>query len=127
MILDNTSLEEFRSLSGMSGRCYNCCIGLDIKTFGEFMNYTFSLNCRNMGRSTLKEITLLKTKFKNERYIKNDNIDWEQRRYDIAKTAVHGLLTGPIIDGVDPSIPDLAKWAVKIADAIIDVLKKNKM
>lgn len=57
------------------------------------------------------------------------NIDWEQRRYEIAKTVVHGQLTGPIIDGVDPnpSIPNLAKWAVKIADAVIDELKNNKM
>lgn len=57
------------------------------------------------------------------------DIDWEQRRYEIAKTVVHGQLTGPIIDGVDPnpSIPDLAKWAVKIADAVIDELKNNKM
>lgn len=57
------------------------------------------------------------------------DIDWEQRRYEIAKTVVHGQLTGPIIDGVDPnpSIPNLAKWAVKIADAVIDELKNNKM
>lgn len=57
------------------------------------------------------------------------DIDWEQRRYEIAKTVVHGQLTGPIIDGVDPnpSIPNLAKWAVKIADAVIDELKNSKM
>ena len=57
------------------------------------------------------------------------DIDWEQRRYEIAKTVVHGQLTGPIVDGVDPnpSIPNLAKWAVKIADAVIDELKNNKM
>lgn len=55
------------------------------------------------------------------------NFDWEQRRYEIAKTVVHGQLTGPIIEGVDPnpSIPDLAKLAVNIADAIIAELKKG--
>lgn len=55
------------------------------------------------------------------------NFDWEQRRYEIAKTVVHGQLTGPIIDGVDPnpSIPNLAKLAVKIADALIAELKKG--
>lgn len=56
-----------------------------------------------------------------------DGIDWEQRRYEIAKTALHGNLTCPIIDGVDPnpSIESLAKWAVKIADALITELKKG--
>lgn len=67
----------------------------------------------------------------NKTFIENNNslIDWEQRRYEIAKTVVHGQLTGPIIDGVDPnpSIPNLAKWAVKIADAVIDELKNNKI
>ena len=55
------------------------------------------------------------------------NFDWEQRRYEIAKTVVHGQLVGPIIDGVDPnpSIPNLAKLAVKIADALIAELKKG--
>ena len=55
------------------------------------------------------------------------DIDWEQRRYEIAKTVVHGQLTGPIIEGVDPnpSIPDLAKLAVNIADALIAELKKG--
>ena len=55
------------------------------------------------------------------------NFDWGQRRYEIAKTVVHGQLTGPIIDGVDPnpSIPNLAKLAVKIADALIAELKKG--
>lgn len=55
------------------------------------------------------------------------DIDWEQRRYEIAKTVVHGQLTGPIIEGVDPnpSIPDLAKLAVNISDALIAELKKG--
>lgn len=53
-------------------------------------------------------------------------IDWEQRRYEIAKTVIHGQLTGPIIPGVDPnpSMTDLAKWSVNIADALIAELKK---
>lgn len=55
------------------------------------------------------------------------DINWEQRRYEIAKTAIHAQLSGPIIPGVDPnpSIPNLAKWAVNIADALISELKKG--
>lgn len=53
-------------------------------------------------------------------------IDWEQRRYEIAKTVIYGQLTGPIIPGVDPnpSMTDLAKRSVNIADALIAELKK---
>lgn len=54
-------------------------------------------------------------------------IDWEERRYEIVKTVVHAQITGPIIPGIDPSpsIPDLAKWAVNIADTLIAELKKG--
>lgn len=36
-------------------------------------------------------------------------------------------MSGPIIPGVDPSpsIPDLTKWAVALADALIAELKKG--
>lgn len=57
----------------------------------------------------------------------NKEIDWEERRYEIAKTAIHAQISGPIIPGIDPnpSIPDLAKWAINIADALIAELKKG--
>ena len=55
------------------------------------------------------------------------DIDWEERRYEIAKTVIHAQMSGPIIPGVDPnpSIPDLTKWTVDIADALIAELKKG--
>ena len=128
MIKDITSLEEFRKISGMTTRCYNVCVSAGIKTFGEFMDYIFTMNCRNMGKNTFQEIISLKSKYKELRMTDSEcDIDWEQRRYEIAKTVVHGQLTGPIIEGVDPnpSIPDLAKLAVNIADALIAELKKG--
>lgn len=59
---------------------------------------------------------------------REDNIDWEQRRYEIAKEAVNGLLAAPIIEGIDPNPPmdDIARNAVKIADYLIEELKKEK-
>lgn len=129
MINDNTSLEEFMEISGMTRRCYNCCSGIGIKTFGEFMDYVFTKNIRNIGNYTFQEIISLKSKYKDLRMTDNEcEIDWEHRRYEIAKTVIHGQLTGPIVDGIDPnpSIPDLAKWAVKIADALIAELKERR-
>lgn len=56
-----------------------------------------------------------------------DCIDWEKRRYEIAKEAVNGLLAAPVVDGIDPNPPmvNIARNAVKIADYLIEELKKG--
>jgi len=56
-----------------------------------------------------------------------DGIDWEKRRYEIAKEAVNGLLAAPVVEGIDPnpSMDDIARKAVKIADFLIEELKKG--
>ena len=53
------------------------------------------------------------------------NIDWEQRRYEIAKEAMNGLLSAPVVDGVNPnpSFKDIATFSVRLADALIKELK----
>ena len=59
---------------------------------------------------------------------REDNIDWEQRRYEIAKEAVNGLLAAPVVENIDPNPPmdDIARNAVKIADYLIKELKKEE-
>ena len=54
-------------------------------------------------------------------------IDWEQRRYEIAKAAMVGELASPVIDGADPNptMADVCKWSVMFADALIEELKKT--
>lgn len=54
-------------------------------------------------------------------------IDWEERRYEIAKEAVNGLIAAPVVEGVDPNPPmaTIARDAVKIADYLIKELKKG--
>lgn len=54
-------------------------------------------------------------------------IDWEQRRYDIAKSAMVGALASPIVDGIDPnpSIEYVAHHSVLLADALIKELKQQ--
>lgn len=54
-------------------------------------------------------------------------IDWEQRRYEIAKAAMVGRLASPVVEGIDPnpSMPDVCKWSVMFADALINELKKH--
>lgn len=56
----------------------------------------------------------------------NIDINWEQRRYEIAKEAMNGILAAPIIPGVNPNpnIEDVARLSVKLADALIKELKE---
>lgn len=49
-----------------------------------------------------------------------DNIDWEQRRYEIAKECVAVLMSGEM------TLEDAAKVSVEQADALIAELKKRK-
>lgn len=55
-------------------------------------------------------------------------INWEQRRYKLAKDAMNSILTAPIIDGVNPnpSAEDVATYSVRLADALIKELKGGK-
>lgn len=54
-------------------------------------------------------------------------IDWEQRRYEIAKAAMVRRLASPIINGVDPNrhMTCVCKWSVRYADILIEQLKKE--
>ena len=56
------------------------------------------------------------------------NIDWEQRRYEIAREAMNGLLSAPVVAGVNPnpSSKDIATFSVRLADALIKELKGRK-
>lgn len=60
--------------------------------------------------------------------IGNSAIDWEQRRYEIAKAAMQGILCAPIVKGVDPNPTpwELARISVRNADALIKELKKGE-
>lgn len=67
-----------------------------------------------------KEIELLDTT--------ESPIDWEQRRYEIARDAMNGLLSAPVVDGVDPnpSLKDIATFSARLADALIKELKRGE-
>lgn len=55
------------------------------------------------------------------------SINWEQRRYEIAKAAMVGELALPVIEGVNPNptATEICKRSVKLADALIEELKKT--
>lgn len=51
-----------------------------------------------------------------------ERIDWEQRRYELAKAAMQGYLAS----SMSTTVKHLAESSVIMADAIIDELKKTK-
>ena len=55
-------------------------------------------------------------------------IDWEQRRYELAKEAMNRILTAPVVAGVNPnpSVEDIAMLSVRLANALIKELKGDK-
>ena len=63
---------------------------------------------------------------KSELEFIEDTIDWEQRRYDLAKNAMNSILTAPVVEGVNPnpSDEDVAIYSVTLADALIRKLKE---
>lgn len=71
-------------------------------------------------------------KDKQESYHKSEldfmecDIDWEQRRYELAKEAMNGLLCA-IVDGVNPKpiVEDTVKLSLTLADALIRKLKEE--
>lgn len=71
-------------------------------------------------------------KDKQESYHKSEldfmecDIDWEQRRYELAKEAMNGLLCA-IVDGVNPTpiVEDTVKLSLTLADALIRKLKEK--
>lgn len=56
---------------------------------------------------------------------KHDGIDWEQRRYELAKELMKGFASNPHNQCVDATTETLAQWSVGGTDALIAELKKG--
>lgn len=51
-------------------------------------------------------------------------IDWEQRRFELSKSALQGMLANPITKNINNKLVDTA---VLVADAVIAKLKENQV
>lgn len=63
---------------------------------------------------------------KRELEFMDSTVDWERRRYELAKVAMDSILTAPIVEGVNPnpSAEDVAIYSVTLADTLIRKLKE---
>lgn len=100
-----------------------------VKDTGEIVDVKFSTH-----PNPAVDETYWWCKDKQESYHKSEldfmerDIDWEQRRYELAKDAMNSILTAPIIEGVNPNpgVEDVAMLSVKFADTLIKELKGDK-
>ena len=59
-------------------------------------------------------------------YVRKEPIDWEQRRYEIAKSAMNGILaSAAMYGGCHQSSFEVSNMAIYYADALIAELKKG--
>lgn len=97
-----------------------------VKDTGEIVDVKFTTH-----HNPAVEETYWWCKDKQESYHKSEldfmecDIDWEQRRYELAKEAMNGLLCA-IVDGVNPTpiVEDTVKLSLTLADALIRKLKE---
>lgn len=77
----------------------------------------------NIELKTMEAVQALNRKVKDQ-----TKIDWEQRRYEIAKDTLQGILYGftATKEDIEDNSESLAKCAVYLADALITELKKKK-
>ena len=98
-----------------------------VKDTGEIVDVKFSTH-----PNPAVDETYWWCKDKEESYHKSEldfmecDIDWEQRRYDLAKNAMNSLLTAPVLEVVDKNLSaeDVAMYSVTLADALIIKLKE---
>lgn len=98
-----------------------------VKDTGEIVDVKFSTH-----PNPSVDDTYWWCKDKEESYHKSEldfmecDIDWEQRRYELAKEAMNGLLSA-IVDGVNPKpiVEDTVTLSVTLADALIRKLKEE--
>ena len=97
-----------------------------VKDTGEIVDVKFSTH----PNPSVDE-TYWWCKDKQESYHKREldfmecDIDWEQRRYEIAKEAMNGILSASVVNGFNTiqSFKDIATFSVRLADALIEELK----
>lgn len=113
----STKIQSLLKLNNMKAKVKGTGEIVDVHPNGEKIIH---LKCTNFATGDGRELLDMELDFL-------PIIDWEQRRYEIAKAAMVGVLAMPIIDGVNPNptIDDVCKSSVKFADNLIEELKRK--
>lgn len=98
------------------------CAGAEVEIVNGYCTSNGYVYCCIMSDGTQREIN------SNDLQIIDYTpyIDWEQRRYEIAKDVLTAFMSNPCPEVVSGSEQMQAKDAVSYADALIEKLKKKK-
>lgn len=98
-----------------------------VKKTKEILNvadYTRIYVDRGSDFFSLEDIEFIPDSYDIQPKESKKSIDWEQRRYEMAKCAASSLLNNPNLDMLsDGSAKYNAEWCIKFADSIISKLK----
>lgn len=93
------------------------------------------MNCNEISRNDLFLVESHSDESKNKTEGKTSGIDWEQRRYELAKAATNGILSSGWLDKKDYPYSEeyarqyyieLTRWSLGISDVMIKQLKEEK-
>lgn len=112
----STKIQSLLKLNNMKAKVKGTGEIVDVHPNGEKIIH---LKCTNFATGDGRELLDMELDFL-------PTIDWEQRRYEIAKAALSGVLSSPTLNKVVPlSFMTMCKWSVNLADAIIEELRKR--
>ena len=72
------------------------------------------------------EVDIIPKVIQSEKCEEAKTIDWEQRRYEIAKSAMQGYCIALGMNDDSETYNDIAMGAIRVADALIKELKKGE-
>lgn len=96
-------------------------------TYGQAMEIDYNLfpEVKWEDKEPLK-VDIVPKNNQREKHEESKFIDWEQRRYEIAKAAMQGYCIALGMDDDSETYNDIAIGAIRVADALIKKLKKGK-
>ena len=72
------------------------------------------------------EVDIIPKNNQREKYEESKSIDWEQRRYEVAKSAMQGYCIALGMNDDNETYNDIAMGAIRVADALIKELRKEE-
>lgn len=99
-----------------------------LKATGEVIILNEKVSLKDYARGIYRDTSGNKYHYKELDFMEVENkdpIDWEQRRYEIAKAAMQGVLSNPAFCNMSTKKDIAIKIAVYSADKLIEELKST--
>ena len=125
-IADKTNIEDCE----ISVRLINYLKTNGIDTIGDLIRKEplFFAKQRNFGYRSLTELEnfMAKNNLNFNGIVQKTDIDWEQRRYELAKAAMQGFEANTSEMVNTSGAKKIVEWSIQIADEMIKQLKESE-